>query len=113
MRNENERSGRGGWQQWSEAKARRMLAAFARSGADASAFAKSRGITTRRIQYWSKRLADETSVAFVPVPIPEPTAARDALIEIASGDVVVRLREGTDVEYVAQLVVAIGGRRAC
>lgn len=113
MRNENERSGRGGWQQWSEAKARRMLAAFARSGASASAFAKSRGITTRRIQYWSKRLGDEASVEFVPVPIPEPTAALDARIEIAAGDVVVRLREGTDVEYVAQLVVAIGGRRAC
>jgi len=113
MRNEIERR-RGGWQQWSEAKARRMLAAFARSGASASAFAKSRGITTRRIQYWTKRLADEAPVTFVPVPIPAPTkGGRDASIEIAAGDVVVRLREGTDVEYVAQLVVAIGVRHAC
>jgi hypothetical protein len=113
MRDQEKRQARGGWQQWSEAKARRMLAAFARSGASASAFAKSRGITTRRIQYWSKRLGDEASVEFVPVPIPGPTAGRDARIEIAAGDVVVRLREGTDVEYVAQLVVAIGGRHAC
>jgi hypothetical protein len=113
MRNQGKGRARGGWQQWSEAKARRMLAAFARSGTSASAFARSRGITTRRIQYWSKRLIDEPSVEFVPVPIPGPAAALDARIEIAAGDIVVRLREGIDVEYLARLVIAIGGRRAC
>ena len=113
MRHQDERAPRRGWHQWSEAQARAMLSAFARSGLSAAAFAKSRGVSAQRLRYWTRHLAEEARVEFLPVSLPVPIPPHAAVIEIAVGDVVVRVREGLDVEHVARLVVALAGRPSC
>ena len=100
-----------GWRHWSEAEARTQLAAFRRSGMTASAFARSHGVSTNRLEYWKKRLArDDADVTFVPVTLP---ASSSVAIEITVGDVTVRVPDGLDPERVAQVVVAIARGLAC
>jgi hypothetical protein len=77
----------------------------------AAAYARTHGISVRRLEYWTKRLtAGAAEVAFVPVTLP---VASTALIEIGVGDIVVRVPDGHDVERVARLVVAIARGRGC
>ena len=107
---------RGGWRQWTEGEARAALEEFGRSGESEARFARSRGISTQRIRYWKKRLAEAPAVpAFVPVHVPVAEAPMVAeRIEIVVGSVTVRVREDLDVEFVARLVEALAGRgRAC
>jgi hypothetical protein len=100
-----------GWRHWSEAEARTQLAAFRRSGMSAAAFARSKGVSTNRLEYWKKRLAgDEAEVAFVPVTLP---AAASFAMEITMGDITVRAPDGVAPERVAQVVVAIVRGLAC
>jgi hypothetical protein len=82
------------------------------TGESAASFARRKGISSRRVAYWRKRLLDAASADFVPIALPAVSPAR---IEIATGGMVVRVREELDVEHVARLVEAIGRRmgRAC
>ncbi len=100
-----------GWRHWSAAEARAQLAALRQSGMTAAAFARTHGISTHRLDYWTKRLArDEAEVAFVPVALPHtPSFA----MEIAVGDVAVRVPDGLAAERVAQVVIAIARGLAC
>ena len=112
----NQASARSGWRQWGEAEAREMLDAFSRSGKTMAAFARSRGFSVRRMEYWRRRLVTSPAVAFVPVTLPalaHAAVAPEATIAITLGDVTVRVREDLDIERVARLVVAIAGRGTC
>jgi len=68
------------------------------------------GYSEARLWYWRKRLgaqpAEESPmVSFVRVPL--EGAQRDGQIEIECSGVVLRVREGLDVEHVARLVAAL------
>ena len=95
----------GGWRQWTETQARAALAEFGASGESGAAFARRKGCSAQRIWYWKKRLASVAAPEFVAVPL--PTSGSGRWIEIDIGRVVVRVREGLDVEHVARLVGSI------
>ncbi len=98
-----------GWTQWTESEARRALAEHAASGMSAAEFCRARGYSTQRLRYWSARLPQAPSASFVLVALPAASSGR---IEIASGEVVLRVREDLDVEHVARLAVALAAERA-
>lgn len=105
------------WRQWSEAEARAHLEEFSRTGESAAGFARRKGISTRRLTYWKKRLTSakgrETKPAFVAVTVPAAPSAR-AEIEVRVAGVAVIAREGCDVELVARVVEALCRRtRPC
>jgi len=105
------------WRQWSEAEARAHLEEFSRTAESAVGFARRKGISTRRLTYWKKRLAAakgrETKPAFVAVTMPATPSTR-AEIEIRVAGVAVIVREGCDVEHIARVVEALGRRtRPC
>jgi hypothetical protein len=105
--------GRGGWRQWSEAQAAEVLAELRASGESTAKFAARCGVSTQRLSYWAKRLpAGQRQPAFVPV---ELSAGRDdgALIELAAGDVVIRVREGADLATLRRVVDALRGGASC
>ena len=110
MRNQTKQETRGGWRQWREDEAIEELRALARSGMTAAGYARSRGFSVRRLEYWKKRLRRDAPVEFVPVALPAPGGAA---FEVVVGDVVVRVRDGLDVEHVARLILAIAGQRSC
>ena len=102
------------WTQWREPEARKALAEWRQSGLSAAAFCAREGYSQTRLRYWSERLGEEqsaqaTSVSFVPVAWED--ARQDGQIEIEHVGVVVRVREGLDVEHVARLVAALASRR--
>ena len=86
-----------------------MLADWARSGQSASAFAKSRGLSEKRMRYWSKRLgargAEPAALSFVPVPLTATTAM--GMLELERSGVILRVREDLDVKHVARLVAVL------
>ena len=96
--------GRGRWRRWTEEQARAALDELAQSGLSIAKFAETKGISTNRIAYWRKRLAESVSVSFVAVP-PATTRSRAQApaspgIEIVVWDgVAVRVREDLDVEH--------------
>jgi len=105
------------WRQWSEAEARAHLEELRRTEESAVEFARRKGISPQRLAYWKKRLASkkgsETKPAFVAVTMPATPSTR-AEIEIRVAGVAVIVREGCDVEHVARVVEALGGRpRPC
>jgi len=113
------KAGMGGrfWRQWSEAEARAHLEELRGTGESAVGFARRKGISPQRLAYWKKRLASakgsETKPAFVAVTMPATPSTR-AEIEIRVAGVAVIVREGCDVEHVARVVEALGGRpRPC
>ena len=113
------KTGAGGrfWCQWSEAEARAHLEEFSRTAESAVGFARRKGISTRRLTYWKKRLASatgrETKPAFVAVTMPATPSTR-AEVEIRVAGVAVIAHEGCDVEHVARVVEALGRRaRPC
>jgi transposase-like protein len=104
------------WRRWSEEEACAALAELAQTGESAVGFARRKGVSTQRLQYWKKRLASAPSSsqpAFVAVTLPRSPAGRPE-IEIRVGEITVVVREGCDVEQVARLVDALTRRtRAC
>jgi transposase-like protein len=106
------------WRRWSEEEARAALAELAQTAESAVGFARRKGISTQRLQYWKKRLASSSSSgsappAFVAVTMPAVAACRPEM-EIRVGEITVVVREGCDVEQVARLVDALSRRtRAC
>jgi hypothetical protein len=95
------------WRQWTECEARRELEELASTGESAAGFARRKGISPHRVAYWQKRLSE--GPRFVAVEV--ESAVRPSQIEISVGAVVLRVREGLDVEHVARLVDALERRR--
>jgi transposase-like protein len=95
---------------WTAEYARTVVEQWRASGQSAVAFAARHGIHASRLSYWAKHFEQTRDAApaatFVAIPM-EPAAAGGA-IELEVDGVVVRLREGTDARYVAQLVKALG-----
>jgi hypothetical protein len=113
MRHQEKPLARRGWRPWTEAQAREALDAFRRSGLTASAFARQRGVSVHRLQYWRKRLGSAAPLTFLPVSLPKEVTAAPRGLEIVIGEAVLRVPEGSDVEHVARLVAALAGRRPC
>jgi hypothetical protein len=86
-----------------------VLAELARSGESITRFARRKGVSVQRLQYWRKQIAETCAPAFVAVPL----SASRSQIEIASEAVTVRVREDLDPEQLAEIieVVARRGRR--
>jgi transposase len=103
--------GRRRWVHWTEEQARAALDELSRSGTSIREFAQSKGVSTQRIAYWKKRLAEGGSTTFVAVPMPTMTRpAGQSQIEIAIGDVAIRVREDLEVEHLARIVGALARR---
>ena len=106
----------GAWRRWREKDARAELAELVRTGETAASFAQRKGISVQRLRYWKKRLGacpTREPAAFVTVTLPSVPVSRPEL-EIRIGDLVVVVREGCDVEHVANVVEAVARRtRAC
>jgi transposase-like protein len=91
---------------WTEADARRVLAAWERSGDSLEAFARSRGLVPQRLAWWRKRLRaarpQTAALTFVPAAvIGAATAHPAAAIRLPNG-MVIEL-EGVSPTWVAAL----------
>ncbi len=98
------------------------VARWKRSGLSAREFAAREGVSERTLTWWSSMLRRGTralrgsakTTAIAPIEIEVPRAASASadtlLVEIAVGEVVVRVAVGADVEYVRSLVTALGAR---
>ena len=92
------------------------------SGLSAPDFAAREGVSARTLTWWSSTLRRGTrakrgsmelaTVAPIEIEVPRSASAssRGAHVEIMTGDVVVRVEVGTDVQYVGALVSALGVR---
>jgi hypothetical protein len=96
------------WHQWTQEEARAALAELAASGESMAAFTRRTGISRGRLAYWQKRIASGETTDFVSVDLAGAAVGRH--FEIVAAGVVVRVREGLDVDEVARLVEAIGRR---
>ena len=90
---------------------------FEESDETQAAFAQRRGFSVAALRHWRLKLQREheaglgDEVRVVPVTITSSAAAAAAeFVEIGIGDVVLRVRAGTDAVYVAQLVAALRGQ---
>lgn len=94
---------------WSEAEARAALGELARTSESRFAFARRTNVSPQRLIYWQKKLGHEghATPAFVSVALPPRRDAGHAEITIQVGSVVVVVREGANVEYVARLVASL------
>ena len=100
-------------ERWTEEQGRAAIGGMARSGLCTTAFARREGVSRARLVYWKKRLRAGFMAppVFVAVPLP---AARDGQLEIAYGEIVLRVREDLDVEHLTRIVHALRGPyRAC
>lgn len=95
------------WRQWGAEEASEVLRQWRRSGKSAAAFARERGLSVRRLAYWSKRLSlpQEPAVEFVPVKLDESPDA--AVIEIEHAGVTVRVRESAGAALIERLCGAV------
>jgi transposase-like protein len=82
---------------WSEAEARRVLAAWEKSGKSVGAFARSNGVTPQRLYWWRERLGKGGNAAtgpeFVPVVVKHPVVRLDGSVAL-----VVTTPDGAHVE---------------
>lgn len=92
----------------------RTVREFEASEETQAAFAQRKGFSVAALRYWRPRLQREheqsvgDEVRLVPVTITSPVTPD--VVEIGVGDVVLRVRPGTDAGYVAQLVAALRGQ---
>lgn len=101
------------WHQWTEVNARAALAEFETRGGSLVDFARSKGVSTRRLAYWRTRLAPTTPPAFVAVAgVGEALSPRPP-VEILVGGVVLRAPDAVDAERIAALVHALAQRLGC
>lgn len=88
-----DRSKRSGERDWTEAEARRVLAACKASGLSMRAFAFREGLLPRRLYWWTKRLGlhrtsrrrNETAMRFVPAVITADAPRPRALVTLRIG----------------------------
>lgn len=102
--------GRRRWVHWTEEQARAALDELSSSGTSIREFAKSKGVSTQRIAYWKKRVAEAGPTRFVAVALPARRPMDGSQIEIAVGDVAIRVREDLGVEQLARIVGALARR---
>lgn len=95
---------------WGEAQGREALAGLAASGLSMAAFGRATGITARRLAWWRGRTAPESAgkIEFVPVEVARPArAASDGVMEIAIGDVRIRVGPGFDADALRRLLAVV------
>jgi transposase-like protein len=99
------------WNQWTADEAQAVLAELALSGKSMVQFARSHGVSIRRLTYWRKRLGKAEAPAFVEVAVPRLAPPH---IDIVRDGIVVRVREDLDVDRLAHIVDALAGQpRRC
>jgi transposase-like protein len=107
---------RGGLVHWDAKAARAALAELAASGESVVVFARRTAVSPQRLFYWKKRLREDRegpAPTFVAVALPVQNT-ETAYLEIVMAGIAVRVREGLDVEHVANLVEALARRtRGC
>lgn len=102
------------WTQWTEVEARAALREWERTGESAAAFARRKGFSPHRITYWREKLGSPKPLAFIPVALPPSAPPAGARIEIARGDLVVRVREDLDASVLASILdLLIRAGRSC
>ena len=96
---------------WTKAEAREVVTRWKGSRQSATGFATQHHLSASRLSYWSKRLDLQAaeSPQFVAVAVGPETSATHA-VEIAIGGLTLRVREGVDTGFVAQLVSALQSR---
>jgi hypothetical protein len=97
---------------WTPAEAREVVERWRRSGQGAAAFAAQQQISATRLSYWSKQLelqGVEDAPQFVAVGVPAE-ASRVHAVEIALAGLTLRVRDGADPGFIAQLVSALQRR---
>lgn len=99
---------------WGEAEGRAAVAAFEASGLSMEAFARATGIKAKRLAWWRRRAAvpePAGRIEFVPVdvarPAPSPAPVLDAAMEVAIGDVRIRVWPGFDAEALRRLLAVV------
>jgi transposase-like protein len=104
---------------WSEAEARQVLDALARSGESVASFSRGAGLVPQRVSWWRKRLgsgdaraAAATSTGFVPVVVraaAEEAHRQEAAAVVAFGGVRMEVRDLdlTSATWVAQVLRAV------
>ena len=90
---------------WSEDEMRVLLQEHEASGVSLKAFAAAAGVPYTTLAWWRSRLRRESAPRLVPVRVAQD--AETGAVEIAVGDVVVRVPAGTSAETTARLVRAI------
>ena len=82
-------------QRWGAEEARRVLAAWRRSGLSMNAFAREHGFTAQRLGWWKQKVGEGGAelAHFVPVVVGRATAGGTAAVTV-----VVRSPRGTAVE---------------
>ncbi|HNB60610.1 MAG TPA: transposase [Phycisphaerales bacterium] len=89
---------------WSEEQMRELVQEHERSGVSLKAFAAAAGVPYTTLAWWRARLRGGAEARLVPVVVAQDELAG---IEIAVGDVVVRVPRGTSAEATARLVRAL------
>jgi hypothetical protein len=95
---------------WSEAEGRAALDALSSSGLSMAAFSRETGITARRLAWWRRRTAIEPAgkIEFVPVEVARPArAASDGVMEVAIGDVRIRVGPGFEADALRRLLAVV------
>ncbi len=101
---------------WGEAEGRAALDALSASGLSMAAFSRETGITARRLAWWRRRDTVEPAgkIEFVPVEVPRPArAASDGVMEVAIGDVRIRVGPGFEAEALRRLLEVVVAEPAC
>ena len=89
---------------WSEDEGRQVVEAWRRSGENATAFARRRGLRARRLVYWSKRIATNASVSAATVSfVPAAVVAADEVAAVirAPGGIAIELASATPAQIAA------------
>ncbi len=95
---------------WGEVDGRAALDGLAASGLSMAAFSRATGITARRLAWWRGRVAAEPAgkIEFVPVEVARPARpASDGVMEIAIGDVRIRVGPGFEAEALRRLLAVV------
>lgn len=100
---------------WGEAEAREAIAALDASGLSRAAFAREYGISAQRLRWWTARLGNApargAAIEFLPVhvvgPGPRAASSADAVMEIAIGEVRVRVGAGFDAVALKRLLAVV------
>jgi len=106
---------------WTRADAEEMIVELAAAGGAIAPFAREHGINAQRVRWWRDRVAvrEAPAVRFAPVRIvanaPHVADAGGSAhgtdaIEIAVGEVVVRVREGFDDSMLRRVLAALRSR---
>jgi transposase-like protein len=91
---------------WSEADGRAVIEAWQRSGEPAAVFARRHGVQSKRIKYWSRRLARAKAPASALALVPATVSGAEVAAVIRVGDVTIELSSATP-EQVAAIAYAL------